>query len=103
MQNWLPWPNRGRITILPRTASYPASPYDLDAGERIDRRGAFPSVTRPFPYPPMIGCYSGFMPQMDGFQAAISWGKTPSGPSVGGNLTLPMDLQYFGTYTKTAT
>jgi hypothetical protein len=63
-------------------------PLDLDGAERITR---FRQGVSPRPYPPLIGCVSGFMPQQDITFFNSHIGKTPSGPNV---TTVPVNLQW---------
>jgi hypothetical protein len=96
-ENWLPF--TAWLTsrfIGPRAPAQPwQSPVDLwPAGEVITRAGPFPSGSRPFPYPYMIGSVSGFMPMLDQYSMAWAYGKTPSGPGVLTPVPIPWDAQY---------
>jgi hypothetical protein len=96
LENWLPFTAAfvGRF-LGPRapTAAW-QSPFDLDAGERITRYGTFPSADRPFPYPMMIGAVDGNAPLLDQYSLAWSYGKTPSGPSIGTPVSVPFQASY---------
>ena len=63
-------------------------PLDLDGAERITR---FRQGVSPRPYPPLIGCVSGFMPQQDIRFWYSHIAKTPTGPNV---TTVPVNLQW---------
>lgn len=95
-ENWLPftWTIVSRF-IKPRPPTEPwQSPFDVDGSERITREGSFPSSSRPFPYPYMIGAVSGNMPMLDQWSMAWAWGKTPSGPGVLTPTPVPWDASY---------
>lgn len=73
-------------------------PLDLDAGERFTR---FSQTFSEFPYPSIIGCVSGFLPQQDIFLKNKRLGQYPSGPNI---TTVPVNLQWqtvFPTLAKT--
>ena len=63
-------------------------PLDLDGSERITR---FRQGVSPRPYPPLVGCVSGFMPQQDIRFWNTHFGKSPSGPNV---TSIPVNLQW---------
>lgn len=64
------------------------TPYDLDAGERITR-GATGVDT--WPYPPIIGAISGFMPQQDMTIYRGMFKRLPTGPGV---TTVPLNFAW---------
>lgn len=68
-----------------RDKSYP---LDLDGSERQTR---FKTGSDLFPYPPIIGCVSGFLPQMDWRVWAQGIGKNGYGPSF---QAFPVNLQW---------
>lgn len=63
-------------------------PYDFDGSERQTR---FPTGVDKFPVQSMIGCVSGFMPQLTRFMLAQHYAKVPSGP---GSTAYPLNLQW---------
>lgn len=63
-------------------------PFDLDASERWTR----PHTGIDFyPYPYLIGCLSGFMPQYNRTNPSIGYAKSPFGPNI---TQLPVNLQW---------
>jgi hypothetical protein len=96
-ENWVPFTAWLMSRFIgPRAPAQPwESPVDLwPAGEVITRYGTFPSGSRPFPYPYMIGAVSGFMPMLDQYSMAMAWAKNPSGPGVLTPVPIPWDAQY---------
>lgn len=72
----------------PRSGCKDGYALDLDGSERQPR---FRTGVSPRPYPPIIGCVSGFMPQQDVTFLAGHIGKTPFGP---GATTVPRNLAW---------
>lgn len=96
LENWLPftWAIVNRfITPRPPTAPW-QSPLDVDASERIQRWGTFPSSARPFPYPYEIGAVSGLLPMLDQYSMAWAWARNPSGPGVMTPVPVPFQASY---------
>lgn len=63
------------------------SPIDFDGSLRITR---FRTGWSPTPYPPIIGCLSGFLPLQDSLAYAQKLARMPMGPNV---TTVPVNLQ----------
>jgi len=72
----------------PRSGCADSYPLDLDGAERQVR---FRTGVSPRPYPPIIGCVSGFLPQMNPAVWAGMYFKEPWGPGV---TTVPVNLQW---------
>lgn len=75
------------ISFLPRRDrnNYP---LDLDGSDRHTR---FKRQEHMNPYPPIIGCITGFMREQDAFILNASVGKIPFGP---GMASVPVNLQW---------
>jgi hypothetical protein len=96
-ENWMPftaWLTSRFIKPQPPENPWESPISFYGAGENITRMGPFPSGSRPFPYPYMVGAISGFMPMLDQYSMAWAWGKTPSGPGVLTPVPIPWDAQY---------
>jgi hypothetical protein len=61
---------------------------DLDGSERQQR---FKTGFDPKPYPPIIGCISGFLPQMDWRVWGQAFGRNGFGPTF---QAFPINLQW---------
>lgn len=70
---------------LPQLNGYP---LDLDGGEKITR---FRTGVSPRPYPPIIGCLSGFLPFQDALGQSLKRARAPMGPGV---TTVPVNLAW---------
>ena len=73
------------------------SPYDVNGSDQTIRQVTSFGV---FPHPPMVGCVSGFLSQLDPLIYAQAKGRQPTGPGTGATYVPEPWVQQYYTLPK---